>query len=142
MGKINIIREERRETAVLVGIITQEQDEAKVNEYLDELAFLADTAGAIPVKRFTQKIDKPNGATFLGTGKIKEVAEFVEQNEVNLVIFDDELTPTQLRNLENMFKARVLDRTNLILDIFAQRAQTAHAKVQVNLHNINIFCHA
>ena len=133
MGKINIIREERRETAVLVGIITQEQDEAKVNEYLDELAFLADTAGAIPVKRFTQKIDKPNGATFLGTGKIKEVAEFVEQNEVNLVIFDDELTPTQLRNLENMFKARVLDRTNLILDIFAQRAQTAHAKVQVEL---------
>ncbi|MBR6083412.1 MAG: GTPase HflX [Salinivirgaceae bacterium] len=133
MGKINIIREERRETAVLVGIITQEQDEAKVNEYLDELAFLADTAGAIPVKRFTQKVDKPNGATFLGTGKIKEVAEFVEQNEVNLVIFDDELTPTQLRNLENMFKARVLDRTNLILDIFAQRAQTAHAKVQVEL---------
>ncbi len=133
MGKINIIREERRETAVLVGIITQEQDETKVNEYLDELAFLADTAGAIPVKRFTQKIDKPNGATFLGTGKIKEVAEFVEQNEVNLVIFDDELTPTQLRNLENMFKARVLDRTNLILDIFAQRAQTAHAKVQVEL---------
>lgn len=133
MGKINIIREERCETAVLVGIITQEQDEAKVNEYLDELAFLADTAGAIPVMRFTQKIDKPNGATFLGTGKIKEVAEFVEQNEVNLVIFDDELTPTQLRNLENMFKARVLDRTNLILDIFAQRAQTAHAKVQVEL---------
>lgn len=133
MGRINIIREERRETAVLVGVITQEQDEEKVNEYLDELAFLADTAGAIPVERFTQKMDRPNGATFLGSGKIKEVAEFVESNNINLVIFDDELTPTQLRNLENMFKARVLDRTNLILDIFAQRARTAHAKVQVEL---------
>lgn len=133
MGKINIIGQESAETAVLVGVITQEQDEAKVGEYLDELAFLADTAGAVTVNRFTQKMDKPNGATFLGTGKIKEVAEYVEQNNVSLVIFDDELTPTQLRNLENMFKARVLDRTNLILDIFAQRAQTAHAKVQVEL---------
>lgn len=133
MGKINIIGQECAETAVLVGVITQEQDEAKVNEYLDELAFLADTAGAVTVHRFTQKMDKPNGATFLGSGKIKEVAEYVEQNNVSLVIFDDELTPTQLRNLENMFKARVLDRTNLILDIFAQRAQTAHAKVQVEL---------
>ncbi|MBR3567421.1 MAG: GTPase HflX [Salinivirgaceae bacterium] len=133
MGKINIIGQECAETAVLVGVITQEQDEAKVGEYLDELAFLADTAGAVTVNRFTQKMDKPNGATFLGTGKIKEVAEYVEQNNVSLVIFDDELTPTQLRNLENMFKARVLDRTNLILDIFAQRAQTAHAKVQVEL---------
>lgn len=133
MGKINIIREELRETAVLVGVITQEQDEDKVNEYLDELAFLADTAGAITTKRFTQKMDKPNGATFLGSGKIKEVAEYVEASSINLVIFDDELTPTQLRNLENMFKARVLDRTNLILDIFAQRARTAHAKVQVEL---------
>jgi GTP-binding protein HflX len=133
MGKINIIGQEGAETAVLVGVITQEQDEAKVGEYLDELAFLADTAGAVTVNRFTQKMDKPNGATFLGSGKIKEVAEYVEENNVSLVIFDDELTPTQLRNLENMFKARVLDRTNLILDIFAQRAQTAHAKVQVEL---------
>lgn len=133
MGRENIIREKFAETAVLVGVITQEQNEEMVNEYLDELAFLADTAGAITVGRFTQKMDKPNGATFLGSGKIKEVAEYVEANEVNLVIFDDELTPTQLRNLENMFKARVLDRTNLILDIFAQRARTAHAKVQVEL---------
>jgi len=133
MGKTNIIGQECAETAVLVGVITQEQDEAKVGEYLDELAFLADTAGAVTVNRFTQKMDKPNGATFLGSGKIKEVAEYVEENNVSLVIFDDELTPTQLRNLENMFKARVLDRTNLILDIFAQRAQTAHAKVQVEL---------
>ena len=133
MGKVNIIGEKCAETAVLVGVITQEQNEEKVGEYLDELAFLADTAGAVVISRFTQKMDKPNGATFLGSGKIKEVAEYVEENNVSLVIFDDELTPTQLRNLENMFKARVLDRTNLILDIFAQRAQTAHAKVQVEL---------
>ena len=133
MSRVNIIREECAETAVLVGVITQEQSEEMVSEYLDELAFLADTAGAVTVARFTQKMDKPNGATFLGSGKIKEVAEYVEANSVNLVIFDDELTPTQLRNLENMFKARVLDRTNLILDIFAQRARTAHAKVQVEL---------
>ena len=133
MGRVNIIGEKCAETAVLVGVITQEQNEEKVGEYLDELAFLADTAGAAVVNRFTQKMDKPNGATFLGSGKIKEVADYVEENNVSLVIFDDELTPTQLRNLENMFKARVLDRTNLILDIFAQRAQTAHAKVQVEL---------
>ncbi|MBR5958469.1 MAG: GTPase HflX [Salinivirgaceae bacterium] len=128
-----ISRERIAETAVLVGVITQEQNEEKVNEYLDELAFLADTAGAVAVKRFTQKMDRPNGATFLGAGKIQEVAAFVEENSIDLVIFDDELTPTQLRNIEKMFKARVLDRTNLILDIFAQRARTAHAKVQVEL---------
>ena len=128
-----ISREQIAETAVLVGVITQEQNEEKVNEYLDELAFLADTAGAVAVKRFTQKMDRPNGATFLGAGKIQEVAAFVEENSIDLVIFDDELTPTQLRNIEKMFKARVLDRTNLILDIFAQRARTAHAKVQVEL---------
>ena len=128
-----ISRERIAETAVLVGVITQEQNEEKVNEYLDELAFLADTAGAVAVKRFTQKMDRPNGATFLGAGKIQEVATFVEENSIDLVIFDDELTPTQLRNIEKMFKARVLDRTNLILDIFAQRARTAHAKVQVEL---------
>ena len=128
-----ISRERIAETAVLVGVITQEQNEEKVNEYLDELAFLADTAGAVAVKRFTQKMDRPNGATFLGAGKIQEVATFVEENSIDLVIFDDELTPTQLRNIEKLFKARVLDRTNLILDIFAQRARTAHAKVQVEL---------
>ncbi len=133
MGHINIDRGTVVETAVLVGIITQEQDEAKANEYLDELAFLAETAGAVPVCRFTQKMDRPNGATFLGSGKIKEVADYVEFNHIDLVIFDDELTPTQLRNLENTLHARVLDRTNLILDIFAQRARTAHAKVQVEL---------
>jgi len=130
---IGISREKITETAVLVGVITQEQNEEKVSEYLDELAFLVDTAGAVAVKRFTQKMERANGATFLGAGKIREVADFVEENNTDIVIFDDELTPTQLRNLEKMFKARVLDRTNLILDIFAQRARTAHAKVQVEL---------
>ncbi len=130
---IGISREKITETAVLVGVITQDQTEEKVNEYLDELAFLVDTAGAVAVNRFTQKMERANGATFLGSGKIQEVATYVEENCVDMVIFDDELTPTQLRNLEKMFKARVLDRTNLILDIFAQRARTAHAKVQVEL---------
>lgn len=130
---IGISREKITETAVLVGVITQDQTEEKVNEYLDELAFLVDTAGAVAVNRFTQKMERANGATFLGSGKIQELATYVEENCVDMVIFDDELTPTQLRNLEKMFKARVLDRTNLILDIFAQRARTAHAKVQVEL---------
>ncbi len=133
MAKTPIAIEPIQQTAVLIGIITHDQDEDQVRDYLDELEFLTETAGARPLKRFTQKLDKPNGATFLGTGKIKEVAEYVELNEVKLVIFDDELSPSQLRNLENMFNARVIDRTNLILDIFAQRARTAHAKVQVEL---------
>lgn len=121
------------ETAVLVGVINQEQTEEQVAEYLDELAFLVETAGAQTVRRFTQKLERPNGATFLGSGKLNEVKQFIEDNEINIVVFDDELTPTQLRNLEHEIKARVLDRTNLILDIFAQRARTAHAKVQVEL---------
>jgi GTP-binding protein HflX len=133
MAKTPIAIEPIQQTAVLIGIMTHDQDEDQVRDYLDELEFLTETAGARPLKRFTQKLDKPNGATFLGTGKIKEVAEYVELNEVKLVIFDDELSPSQLRNLENMFNARVIDRTNLILDIFAQRARTAHAKVQVEL---------
>ncbi len=119
--------------AVLVGVINQHQDEAQVKEYLDELAFLTETAGAVPVKRFVQKLETPNSRTFVGTGKINEISNFVEEKEITLVIFDDELTPTQLRNIEKLFNARVLDRTNLILDIFAQRARTAHAKVQVEL---------
>lgn len=121
------------ETAVLVGIINQNQDEKQIVEYLDELAFLTETAGARPVKRFTQKLERAHPKTFVGTGKIEEIALFVEENEINLVIFDDELSPSQLRNIEQALKARILDRTNLILDIFAQRAQTAHAKVQVEL---------
>lgn len=121
------------ESAVLVGVISQGQTEREISEYLDELAFLTETAGATPLKRFVQKLEAPNPKTFLGSGKIAEVEEYVKDNEVNLVIFDDELTPSQLRNIERLFECRVLDRTNLILDIFAGRARTAHAKVQVEL---------
>lgn len=121
------------EEAVLIGVINQEQNETQVSEYLDELAFLVETAGARPVKRFVQKLAAPNPKTFIGTGKLNEVIQYVEEQEIKLVVFDDELSPSQLRNIERMFKARVLDRTNLILDIFAQRARTAHAKVQVEL---------
>lgn len=121
------------EEAVLIGVINQEQNQAQVDEYLDELAFLAETAGVKPVRRFVQKLTAVNSKTFIGSGKLNEVIQYVEERDIGLVIFDDELSPTQLRNIEKMFKARVLDRTNLILDIFAQRARTAHAKVQVEL---------
>ena len=122
------------EKAVLVGVITQQQNEKKSKEYLDELAFLVETAGANPVKRFTQKVSNPNPKTFIGSGKISEIAAYVEVNDVDLVIFDDELIPSQLRNIEAVFGERkILDRTNLILDIFAGRAQTAHACTQVEL---------
>ena len=122
------------EKAVLVGVITQQQNEKKSKEYLDELAFLVETAGANPVKRFTQKVSSPNPKTFIGSGKINEIAAYVEANDVDLVIFDDELSPSQLRNIEAVFGERkILDRTNLILDIFAGRAETAHACTQVEL---------
>ncbi len=121
------------ETAVLIGAIERDQDEREVKEYIEELAFLTETAGAKTIRTFTQKIDTPNPATFIGKGKLEEIKDFVEEKEVDLVIFDDELSPTQLRNLEKVFKRRVLDRTNLILDIFASRAKTAHAKTQVEL---------
>ncbi len=122
------------ETAVLVGVITQIQDEKKSKEYLDELAFLVQTAGATPVLRFTQKLAKPNPKTFIGSGKINEILDYVKENDVDIVIFDDELSPSQLRNIETIFGERkILDRTNLILDIFAGRAQTAHACTQVEL---------
>mgnify|MGYP001485039195 CR=1 FL=1 len=122
------------ERAVLIGVITQFQNEKKSKEYLDELAFLAETAGANPVKRFTQKMAKTNPKTFIGSGKIQEIALFVEDNDIDIIIFDDELSPSQLRNIEEVFRDRkVLDRTNLILDIFAGRAQTAHACTQVEL---------
>lgn len=121
--------------AVLVGLITPEQNEETVNEFLDELAFLAETAGLIPSKRFVQRLDMPNTVTFVGSGKLQEIAEYVldEDNEVGVVIFDDELSARQIRNIEKELKIRILDRTSLILDIFAMRAQTAHAKVQVEL---------
>jgi len=122
------------EKAVLVGVITQQQNEKKSKEYLDELAFLVETAGAKLVKRFTQKVSNPNPKTFIGPGKINEIAAYVDANEVDLVVFDDELSPSQLRNIEAIFGERkILDRTNLILDIFAGRAKTAHACSQVEL---------
>lgn len=125
--------EGENETAVLVGVITQLQTEEEANEYLDELAFLAETAGAITLKKFTQKLERPNPKTFLGTGKIDEVKEFVKDNDVSMVIFDDELSPSQLRNIERIFNCKILDRNNLILDIFAKRARTSHARTQVEL---------
>ena len=121
------------EHAVLVGLITPQQNENKAREYLDELAFLADTAGAVTVKQFTQRCDAPNSTTFVGKGKLEEIADYVANNDVNLVIFDDDLTPKQMANIEKAVKVKVLDRTSLILDIFARRAQTANAKMQVEL---------
>ena len=120
------------EKAVLVGLIYN-QDERLAMEYLDELEFLADTAGAQVLKKFTQKLDVPNVTTFVGPGKLEEIGNFVKVSEADTVIFDDELTPTQLRNIERRLKCKVIDRTNLILDIFARRAKTAHAKTQVEL---------
>jgi GTP-binding protein HflX len=121
------------ETVVLVGLINQYQDERQAQEYLDELAFLADTAGAVVKKQFFQRLDVPNPATFVGSGKLAEIQEYVIANDIDTVIFDDELSPTQLRNIEKTMERKVLDRTNLILDIFARRAQTAHARTQVEL---------
>lgn len=121
------------EKAVLVGIINQEQDEDKVTEYLDELAFLIKTAGANTVMKFTQRVDNPNPKTLIGSGKLAEIKTFVEEEEIDMVAFDDDLTPSQHRNIEATLKCKIIDRTNLILDIFAQRAQTAHAKTQVEL---------
>lgn len=121
------------EKAVLVGLINQDQDEKQAREYLDELEFLADTAGAVVQRQFFQRLDVPNPATFVGSGKLEEIREYVLVNEVDTVVFDDELSPTQLRNIERCLECKVLDRTNLILDIFARRAQTAHAKTQVEL---------
>ena len=116
-----------------MGLVTPEQSEAQVKEYLDELAFLAETAGIEPVRRFTQKADKPHAVTFVGSGKLQQIGEYVAENEIGIVVFDDELSAKQLRNIEKELKVRILDRTNLILDIFAKRAQTAHAKTQVEL---------
>lgn len=121
------------ERAVLVGIVYPGQDEREADDFLDELAFLTETAGAEPLKRFIQKLDTPNPRTFVGSGKIGEIALFVRENEVDIAIFDDELSPSQLRNIEKELGCRILDRTNLILDIFAHRARTSHARTQVEL---------
>lgn len=121
------------EKVVLIGVINQEQDEEKSNEYLDELEFLSYTAGGEVVKRFTQKIDIPNPKTFIGKGKMEDVAAFVKAHEIGTVIFDDELSPAQQKNIEKILRCKILDRTSLILDIFAQRAQTSYARTQVEL---------
>lgn len=121
------------EKVVLVGVITATQNEEKAHEYLDELEFLTYTAGGEVIKRFTQRLDTPNPKTFIGTGKMEELSQFVEENEIGTVIFDDELTPAQQNNIEKILRIKILDRTTLILDIFAQRAQTSYARTQVEL---------
>ena len=133
-----ITTEVKAETAVLVALVTKTQDERKTAEYLDELAFLAETAGAVAVKRFTQRLDSPNTVSYVGKGKLEEIRQYIEteeenEREVGMVIFDDELSAKQLRNIERELKVKILDRTSLILDIFAMRAQTANAKTQVEL---------
>ena len=133
LEKNNTSIERGPETAVLVGLITNAQQKEKVNEYLDELAFLIETAGGEPVKRFIQPLDNPNSRTYVGTGKLEEIRQYVKAAEIDMVVFDDELSGSQIRNLEKVLECKILDRTNLILDIFAKRAQTAHAKVQVEL---------
>ena len=128
-----IVEEKHTEKAVFVGVIKQGDDERQIMEYLDEVEFLAETAGAVGIKKFIQKVDRPDSRTYIRSGKLLEIKEFIEENEVEVVIFDDELSPTQLRNIERELNIRILDRTNLILDIFAQRAKTAYAKMQVEL---------
>jgi len=121
------------ETAVLVGITTRNQEDTTTEEYLDELAFLAETAGVKTLKRFKQKLDNPHPKTFIGKGKMEDVLAYVQEHSIDMVIFDDELSPSQLRNIERVLQVKILDRSNLILDIFATRAQTAHARTQVEL---------
>lgn len=128
-----IITDIKSEEAVLVGLITRSQSEEQVKEYLDELDFLSETAGIKPVKRFVQRLDNAHPVTFVGKGKLEEIRLFVEEHEIGVVVFDDELSPKQLRNIEAELKVKILDRTSLILDIFAMRAQTAYAKTQVEL---------
>ena len=128
-----IISNELSERAILIGLITPQQNELKANEYLAELAFLADTAGATTVKTFLQRLERPNSSTFVGKGKLEEIRQYVEENEIGMAIFDDDLTTKQVSNIERELKIKILDRTSLILDIFARRAQTASAKTQVEL---------
>lgn len=133
MIEAKIVSEMENERAVLVGLITPTQNETKANEYLDELAFLADTAGAVTVKKFLQRCDAPNRTSFVGKGKLEEIAKYVEDNDVALAIFDDDLSTKQVSFIEKELKIKVLDRTSLILDIFAARAKTANARMQVEL---------
>lgn len=133
MAEKFVVYEEKIETAVLVAVSTQLQNREKTEEYLDELAFLVETAGGVPVARFIQPLDHPNSVTYLGTGKLEEVKQYIKAENITMAVFDDELTPTQLRNIEKELECKILDRTNLILDIFAKNARTAHAKTQVEL---------
>ncbi len=123
----------KSEKVVLIGLIHREQNENQLREYLDELAFLAETAGAPSIKRFTQRLDHPDSKTFLGSGKLNEIKEYIKTNSVDIAVFDDELSGSQIRNIEKILECRVLDRSNLILDIFAKRARTAQSKAQVEL---------
>src|SRR5471030_1850832 len=123
----------KQERAVLVGVITQGETEEQTKEYLEELEFLVETTGAETIKVFTQKLQRPDRATFVGSGRLEDIKAFVTEKEIDIVVFDDELTPSQLRNIENELQVKILDRNNLILDIFASRAQTAQAKTQVEL---------
>jgi GTP-binding protein HflX len=122
-----------KETAILIGVSHHQQDMVLVEEYLDELAFLVDTAGGIPVKKFIQKLEYPDPRTYVGKGKLEEISAYISANEVDIAVFDDELTPSQIRNIERELNCRILDRNNLILDIFAKRARTAHSRTQVEL---------
>jgi len=122
-----------QESAVLIGVAGQDQNDREVNEFLNELAFLTETAGANPIHKFIQRLDIPNPKTYVGSGKLAEIEDYVKKENIDLIIFDDELSPSQIRNLERVLNRRILDRTNLILDIFAKRAKTAHAKTQVEL---------
>lgn len=127
------------EKTVLVGLITSDQSEQQVREYLEELAFLTKTAGATPVKHFVQRLDQPNSKTLIGSGKVLEIKEYIDENEIGMVVFDDDLSAKQLKNLDQLFQIKVLDRTSLILAIFAEHAQTAHAKKQVELAQYQYF---
>ena len=133
INKIHDLTQNEDENAVLVGVISQNQTAEEVEEYLDELAFLAVTAGVVVKDRFIQKLQKPHPKSFVGKGKLQEVGTFIKAHDIGTVIFDDELSPSQLRNIEGELECKILDRNNLILDIFASRAQTAHAKTQVEL---------
>jgi len=133
MGDGYIYTEVIPEDVVLIGVITKDQTEEMANEYIDELEFLAETSGAVTRKKFMQRIDVPNPKTYIGSGKIEEVRQYIVEHKIDAAIFDDELSPSQLRNVERILKVKILDRNNLILDIFAKRARTAHAKTQVEL---------
>jgi GTPase len=125
--------DQKKETAILIGVATRNQDYDKAREYLDELAFLVDTAGGLPVKKFIQKLDFPDPRTYVGKGKLEEIRAYMQSDPADMIVFDDELTPSQIRNIDHVLNCKILDRNNLILDIFARRAKTSHARAQVEL---------